>query len=319
MLPWRSWHLPGVQGCLGAVLRSPRDIQVLPWGQKGGGGGGTGTWGAPWAAGGGPRGAKGSKGEVLTFKSLWTMNFWWQYCTADTICRRGGCQEGPPTPGGAQGHPPAPWGHRGVPKPPWGCHTGNPRPVETSPGPPSPSCARGPPGSRKPHLEVGGTRQQKAGVRGSPARSLPAVTPPCLLLTPTGILHDEVKRLLRLDHLKKLHCKGGKAGLEGGRPGWGPPPGIPPGVGDPPKGRDGGHGSPSMQLEGSLGGAHLCWGDSGPSLFALPGRAVRNKGVSGFWGGGNEMPQFPMCPPINCCPPPRDPNPPPSPSAGWRN
>lgn len=39
MLPWRSWHLPGVQGCLGAVLRSPRDIQVLPWGQKGGGGG----------------------------------------------------------------------------------------------------------------------------------------------------------------------------------------------------------------------------------------------------------------------------------------
>lgn len=24
----------------------------------------------------------------LTFRSLWTMCFWWQYCTADTICGR---------------------------------------------------------------------------------------------------------------------------------------------------------------------------------------------------------------------------------------
>lgn len=101
--------------CLGAALgvlapsQRFRGAWVLPWGQEEGG---DTRPGEPLGVlAGVPGGVKGSKGPggvrggLLTFKSLWTMNFWWQYCTADTICRRGGCQEGGPPPQGE---------HRGI-------------------------------------------------------------------------------------------------------------------------------------------------------------------------------------------------------------
>ena len=57
--------------------------------------GGIGIVGEKWGGGheGGLRGSQVTS-ERLTFRSLCTMNFWWQYCTADTICKRRGGHQG---------------------------------------------------------------------------------------------------------------------------------------------------------------------------------------------------------------------------------
>lgn len=116
--PWGSQHLPGGSGLSGCC---PGGVRMPPWGQEVEAMEHLGVLaGVPWGAG-------GFKWGFLTFKSLWTMNFWWQYCTADTICRRGGGSGGGPHPGaGHRGVPQPPWGHRVVPKSPCGRHTSVP-------------------------------------------------------------------------------------------------------------------------------------------------------------------------------------------------
>lgn len=137
MLPWWSWHLPGGSGtptfCSGGPRVLPqgplhpprgfRGVWVLPWGVPGISSCCPGVkrvagedLGSPLGCWQGSRGTSaGARRGLLTFKSLWTMNFWWQYCTADTICRRGGCQGGAPL-RGREGHraiPPSPLGTQG--------------------------------------------------------------------------------------------------------------------------------------------------------------------------------------------------------------
>ena len=174
VLPWGSlgvsrgsWGslgaaLGGVKGCPGCRHGSGvRGLCQCDRGQRGEGDqedcgremgevgreGHDGGWGSPGDHG---RAAR----ALLTFRSLCTMNFWWQYCTADTICKR---REG----GSSQGRP-----HPRMGITWWvrvgggGSHTASP-PVGTWPGPPSPSCAREPPGSQRLHLG------ESAGVRCS--------------------------------------------------------------------------------------------------------------------------------------------------------
>ena len=120
VLPWGSlgvsrgsWGslgaaLGGVKGCPGCRHGSGvRGLCQCDRGQRGEGDqedcgremgevgreGHDGGWGSPGDHG---RAAR----ALLTFRSLCTMNFWWQYCTADTICKRreGGSSQGRPHP-----------------------------------------------------------------------------------------------------------------------------------------------------------------------------------------------------------------------------
>lgn len=154
----------------------------------------------------------------------------------------------------------------------------------------------------------GHTRQGREGRGERQPCPLPACCPaPPPPLTPAGVLHDEVKRLLRLDHLKELHCKRGKAGLEGGGAGWGPPQGWGTAPGTPPRGGERG----AQESQHAAGGLTYVGVVQDFHYSHFP-EELRGGGQGVFLGGGGgEMLPRPMCPPKRGCPPSDTHTPPP--------